>query len=311
MASITERVESGDLILLDGGVSTEIQRRGVPLDPNVWSGLTTKTNPDEVRAVHEDYIRAGSDVITANTYATARHVLEAINLGHESKILNLKSVQLAQQARDAAADHEVWIAGSMSSMPPLTANHEAVINRHAVDSYRELAEVLVMAGVDLIICEMMRDVENAEIVIETAVATGLPVWVGYSAMVGASDDDVKGLRWLHDDSLDSTHDFGAMLDRLAPLGGQAAGIMHTDVDDISPALDVLKSRWDGPLMAYAETGHFSPPNWEFDHAVSPEDYLQSIRGWIDRFGIQVVGGCCGTGPEHISLMHRSLRGRND
>ena len=59
MSSLTERLNNKEILLLDGGVSTEIRRRGVALDKNVWSGLTTKTNPDEVRQVHEDYIQAG------------------------------------------------------------------------------------------------------------------------------------------------------------------------------------------------------------------------------------------------------------
>ena len=116
MGRLSERLNNKEILLLDGGVSTEIRRRGVALDKNVWSGLTTKTNPDEVRQVHADYIQAGAQIITANTYSTARHVLESINLGHESKLLNLKSVQLAQQARDEVAREEVFIAGSMSSI---------------------------------------------------------------------------------------------------------------------------------------------------------------------------------------------------
>ena len=81
MRSLTDRLDNNEILLLDGGVSTEIRRRGVTLDKNVWSGLATKTNPDQVREVHEDYIRAGAQVITANTYSTARHVLESVNLG--------------------------------------------------------------------------------------------------------------------------------------------------------------------------------------------------------------------------------------
>ncbi len=54
MISLQERLDNNEIILMDGGISTEIQKRGVPLDPNVWSGLTTKTHPDEVRQVHED-----------------------------------------------------------------------------------------------------------------------------------------------------------------------------------------------------------------------------------------------------------------
>ncbi len=148
MSSLTERLNNKETLLLDGGVSTEIRRRGVALDKNVWSGLTTKTNPDEVRQVHEDYIQAGAQIITANTYSTARHVLECINLGHESKLLNLKSVQLAQQARDNVAQEDVYIAGSMSSMPPLTSHREVAIDGQVESSYQELADGLAQAGVD-------------------------------------------------------------------------------------------------------------------------------------------------------------------
>ena len=183
MSSLIERLNNKEVLLLDGGVSTEIRRRGVALDENVWSGLATKTNPDEVCQVHADYIQAGAQIITANTYSTARHVLESINLGHESKLLNFKSVQLAQQARDDVAREEVYIAGSMSSMPPLTSHREVAIDGQVESSYQELAEVLAEAGVDLIIAEMMRDIENASMVIKAAVSTGLPVFIGFSTMM--------------------------------------------------------------------------------------------------------------------------------
>ncbi len=306
MASLRERLDNNEVLLLDGGVSTEIGRRGVALDKNVWSGLTTKTHPDEVREVHEDYILAGAQVITANTYSTARHVLESINLGHEAKLLNLKSVQLAQQARDAVAEQQVYVAGSMSSMPPLTSHHEVATGPHVTESYRELAGVLADAGVDLIICEMMRDVENASIVIEAAVSTGLPVWVGYSTMMADNGVDVRSLRWTNRDDTTSAHDFAEMLDALKPLGGQVAGIMHTRVENIAPALRVLRDHWSGPLLAYAETGNLILPDWRYEEVSSPTDYASEIQGWISEFGVQVVGGCCGTGPEHISALNQVL-----
>ena len=306
MTTLTERLETGKLLIMDGGVSTEIQRRGIPLDPNVWSGLTTKTNPDDVRAIHEEYIRAGAEIITANTFSTARHVLESIMLGHEARLLNRKSVLLAQQARDNCATGNVWIAGSMSSMPPLTRNYRAVINDNARSSYLEQAEVLAESGVDLIVCEMMRDRENAEIVISAALSTGLPVWVGYSIMVDKSGDDVKGLRWLDGKQTDVTHDFSAMLESLAPLGGQVAGIMHTEVGDVDKALEELGRHWQGPRMVYAETGRLVPPDWDFDETVSPAEYLGTARAWVDRHGVQIIGGCCGTGPDHIRELNELL-----
>jgi len=295
-----------EILLLDGGVSTEIRRRGVALDKNVWSGLTTKTNPDEVRQVHEDYIQAGAQIITANTYSTARHVLESINLGHESKLLNFKSVQLAQQARNDVAQEEVFIAGSMSSMPPLTSHREVAIDGQVESSYQELAEGLANAGVDLIIAEMMRDIENASMVIKAAVSTGLPVLIGFSAMMAENGVDVRSLRWKNTDDTTSAHDFGEMVETLKPLGGLAAGIMHTRVEDTAPALEVLKRHWSGPLMAYAETGKLILPDWRYEEVSSPEDYAAEIDGWIRNYGVQIVGGCCGTGPEHIRVLRHLL-----
>jgi len=309
MKSLTERLQAGEILLLDGGVSTEIRRRGVALDKNVWSGLATKTNPDEVRQVHEDYIRAGAQIITANTYSTARHVLESINLGHESKMLNLKSVQLAQQARDAVADEPVLIAGSMSSMPPLTSPREVAIDGQVESSYQELAESLLSAGVDLIIAEMMRDVENASIVIRAAVSTGLPVLIGFSAMMADNGVDVRSLRWKNTDDTTAAHDFGEMIDRLKPLGGLAAGVMHTRVEDTAPALAVLRRHWSGPLLAYAETGKLILPDWRYEEVSPPEQYAAVVDGWIRDFGVQIVGGCCGTGPEHIRALRELLDAR--
>ena len=308
MTCLTERLQNNEVLLLDGGVSTEIRRRGVALDKNVWSGLTTKTHPDQVRSVHEDYIRAGAQIITANTYSTARHVLESVNLGHEAKILNFKSVQLAQQARDEVAEEQVYIAGSMSSMPPLTSHHEVATGEHVAASYRELAEVLAEAGVDVIIAEMMRDIENASIVIEAAVATGLPVWIGYSAMMADNGIDVRSLRWKNRDDTTSAHDFGEMVEALKALGGQAAGIMHTRVEDTAPALKVLRQHWSGPLMAYAETGRLILPDWRYEEVSAPSEYAREIDGWIRDFGVQIVGGCCGTGPEHIRALKQLLSG---
>ena len=306
MTSLSERLNNNEFILLDGGVSTEIQKRGVPLHSNVWSGLTTKTHPEEVLQVHEDYIRAGSQVITANTYATARHVLESINLGHESKMINLKSVQLAQQARDNVADDEVWIAGSMSSMPPLTASQEVAVGEHVEASYQELAESLAQAGVDLIIAEMMRDIDNATMVIKAAVSTGLPVWIGYSTMMAEDGADVRSLRWKSDDNTTESLDFATLVKTLSPLGGQAAGIMHTQVNNIDPALEVLGKHWSGPKLAYAETGRLLVPDWSFEEICSPQDYAKEIEGWIKKHGVQIVGGCCGTGPEHIRALKSML-----
>ena len=59
-------------------------------------------------------------------------------------------------------------------------------------------------------------------------------------------------------------------------------------------------------MAYAETGELRPPDWMFDDAVSPVAYLESVQGWVERHNVQIIGGCCGTGPEHIRILKERL-----
>ena len=235
MTSLSERLKNDEIILLDGAVSTEIQKRGVAMDSDVWSGVAHKTHPEVVRQVHEDYIEAGAQVITANTYSTARHVLESIDLGDEVRTINTDAVKLAKVARDNSAKGEIWIAGSMSSMSPFNSPLEVALGGNVADNYRELADILAEAGVDLIITEMMRDSVNAPLVIEAALSTGLPVWIGYSAMMADDGESVMSWRWK---STLPTGDFGELVETLVPLGGEAAGIMHSQVRDTGPALEI-------------------------------------------------------------------------
>jgi len=236
MTSLFERLNDNEIILLDGGVSTEIQKRGVAMDSDVWSGLAHKSHPEVVLQVHEDYIRAGAQVITANTYSTARHVLESIDMGGEVRAINTEAVQLAKEARDNSAKDETWIAGSMSSMAPFSSAQEVATGEKVAQNYQELAEIIAEAGVDLIITEMMRDTVNAKLVIEAALSTGLPVWIGYSAMM--SDDGKSVQTWRWENSLSSV-DFEELVEAVSPLGGDAAGIMHSQIRDTPPALEIL------------------------------------------------------------------------
>ena len=306
MTSLSERLKNDEIILLDGAISTEIQKRGVAMDSDVWSGIAHKTHPDVVRQVHEDYIRAGAQVITANTFSTARHVLESINLGDEVRTINTEAVRLAKEARDNSAKGEIWIAGSISSMAPFNNQEEVAEGDNIESNYREMAEILAEAGVDLIIVEMMRQTVNSTLIIEAALSTGLPVWIGYSAMLADDGKSVINWRWKNVDSKPPTDDFEELVKAVAPLGGEAAGIMHTQVRDTEPALEVMSRHWHGPKLAYAETGSLEKPDWNFKEICTPDEYVEVTKGWISRNGVQIVGGCCGTGPEHIRVLKERL-----
>ena len=164
-------------------------------------------------------------------------------------------------------------------------------------------ETLVEAGVDLIIAEMMRDFVNAKYIIKAALETGLPLWIGYSAMLSNDGKRVFGWKWKN--SLPPIN-FVKLVEALSPLGGQAAGIMHSQVKDTGPALEILSRIWDGPKMAYAETGKLEKPDWSFKEIYPPKKYAQKIKHWIKKYGVKIIGGCCGTGPEHIRMLKNQI-----
>src|SRR5262245_30786936 len=119
MASLGERMDRGDVVILDGAMGSELQRRGVPMHHVAWSAAALATHPEIVQAAHEDYLRAGAEILTANSFGTSRHVLAPAGLGDRVAELNRRSIELARAARDRVAPrHDVWIAGSMSSFVP-------------------------------------------------------------------------------------------------------------------------------------------------------------------------------------------------
>ncbi len=144
-------------------------------------------------------------------------------------------------------------------------------------------------------------------IVDTANATGLPVWIGLSASV---DEDGRATSYHAEiDFADMpTRDFAGVADSVLAHGGQVAGIMHSEIEAIAPALGVLRERWSGPLMAYAETGRFTFPDWDFSQAVSPDDYADIAADWVAHHGVTIVGGCCGTGADHIRALKECLAG---
>src|SRR5215470_16185919 len=119
MASLDQRFGRGEVVILDGAMGTELQRRGVPMDSVAWSALALASHPDTVRAVHEDYLHAGAEVLIVNSFGASRHVLAAAGMGDRVAELNRRSVELAREAvARIRPDREVWIAGSISSFVP-------------------------------------------------------------------------------------------------------------------------------------------------------------------------------------------------
>lgn len=317
---LDHKLDGGDIIVLDGAMGTEVARYGAAMDSAAWCAMANKTHPDVVRTVHEDYIRAGADVITANTFATCRHVLDGAGIGDEAVAINRRAVELARQARDnVAAGRPIAVAGSLSNMMAWIPGTLSTDPRYAPSAdqeaanYREMADALADAGADLIIMEMMSDLDHAKPAIKAAVATGLPVWIGISCsrrpdgrMTGwdiVTEEGPSRLAEGHQRRAEIALE--TLVDELMALGGTVAGIMHSAIDSTSSGLDVLFRRWPGPVMTYPETHAVDLADESTGHTVSPEDFAGHCRRWADQ-GVQIIGGCCGTTVEHIRRMVDAL-----
>jgi methionine synthase I (cobalamin-dependent) len=280
------------VVVVDGGMGSELEARGARMDHQAWCGLANLEAPDLVREIHEDYIRAGADVVIANTFPTNRPALEAAGYGDRFEEANRAAVAAAMEARAIAA-RPVTVAGSMSLWGP----HEEVpaadapSEEHVLEVYGEQAAVLADAGVDVIVLEMF-DARWAA-ARRAARATGLPVWLGVWGRPGEDGDLLTPTRRpLEDD-----------LPELIGDGADAVLVMHSPLETVAPALAAIAQAWDGPRGAYPHAGHFERPNWVFKD-VAPSVLADEAERWV-RDGATFVGGCCGTRPEHI----RALRER--
>ena len=299
------RIADGELVIIDGGTGTQLQAEGVPMDDVAWSARANLEHPDVVQRVHEEYIRAGAEVIIANTYAASRAALAPAGLGDRVAEANRSAVRAALRAREAAATRPVAVAGSMSSFSPIDMDAASVDRPHpgptagdlrfpTLADFREQAGLLADSGVDLIALEMINAQGYGRAAVAAAAETGLPVWLGVSPF-RLEDGSLVGLPDLGDGE-----SFDDLLGALVNPALAAVTVMHAKPEATLDAIGIIRRHFAGPVGVYAETGDWQPPNWVFD-GLTPAQYLEQAIAWADR-GARLIGGCCGVGPEHIRLL---------
>ncbi len=299
-AEIERRLNEGLVVVLDGGIGTELERRGVPMDPEAWCGPATLDHQAVLEAIHRDYISAGADVITANTYASSRLMLTPAGFGDQFEEINRAAIGAAHRARNASRRPGVLVAGSLSHMLPVVEGSarpdllRLPSQAEMAQALKELAMLHRDAGCDLVLLEMMRYPERVRTALEAASATGLPVWAGFSVRRGANG---RMLSFAPDQDIP----FEQLVQVLADYDVAAAGIMHSPSDVIADATAILRDAFDGPLMAYPDSGYFKMPHWQFEEIIPPDEFQRFAAKWIAD-GVQVIGGCCGLSPEHIAAI---------
>ncbi len=289
MLPLTERLRQGDVIILDGATGTELQRRHFPTPLPLWSAAPLLTHPGAVRQIHLDYLAAGADILTANTFRTHRRTLAQAGIADRAQTLTYRAVTLAVQARrDAGLTRSVLVAGSIGPLEDSQHPERVPSAAECAAEHAEMAENLHAAGVDLLLVETMNVVHEAVAAAQAARETGLPFIV---SLVCTRDGNLLG-----GESLVTA------VRALEPLQPAALMINCVLTATALPLLRILRSQTTLPIGAYANIGHASESwGWQFSEDITPQAYARHVRGWLS-VGAQIVGGCCGTTPAHIALL---------
>ncbi|MAB03583.1 MAG: hypothetical protein CL688_03185 [Candidatus Puniceispirillum sp.] len=286
-------------IILDSGVSTELERKGAIMRNGQWSGCVAIDDYKKLVETHIAYINAGADIITVNSYASSRLMLGPAGLGDEVQRINRLNISAAVEAREKTGA-KVSIAGSISHVLPFADGVEGakqqpvILTEELTNCYKEMISIFDNEGVDLILLEMMSIPVRMTPLFDCASQSSLPIWCGLSAK--RETPSVQLTSW-HD----TTVSFRDIVIQACQYDFDAIGIMHTSVDAIEAALVEIKNHFSGMLMAYPDSGYFVAPNWQFEDIIEPQVLLEYAKGWREN-GCLIFGGCCGLGPEHTAAL---------
>ena len=147
---IKKRLDQGRVVILDGGIGAELEKNGASMDKDLWCGKCSVGNPELVKKVHENYIDAGADVITTNTYGTTPISMKQYGYDYLIEKYNQKSVQLAKEAVKNK-NKNVAVAGSVSTF----GSFYRLGLKAMIPGFKEQIKILSEEGVDLIILEAM------------------------------------------------------------------------------------------------------------------------------------------------------------
>jgi S-methylmethionine-dependent homocysteine/selenocysteine methylase len=287
-------------VLLDGGMATELQRHGTPMSPPWLTSepLRTPAGRALLTRVHADYIRAGAEVVTANTFRTNLRALRRAGLDrHAAGRMVSDAVAAARQARELAGAGSVRVAGSIA---PVEDCYQPALVPPVAELRAEhdwLARSLADAGVDLVLIETMNSLAEAEVAVEAVVRIGLPAWVSFVCTDGGR--------------LLSGTDLGVAARRVAAAGAAAVLVNCTAVDRLGECLARLRAVAAGPIGVYPNIEDRSAvPDWtHVEHRLptgyGSADLARLAEDWLAD-GVGIIGGCCGSTPAHIAAVRAVL-----
>jgi S-methylmethionine-dependent homocysteine/selenocysteine methylase len=295
MPTLYDRVKSGEFLFLDGGTGTELARRGlVHGNAPCWSAEAVLGEPDLVRSVHEDFIRAGSDIIVSDTFRASALHLATCGMDNRWEEINTTAVRLAYEAiENVGAKRQVHVIGSISAIPPDGDWSPEIIR----EQHSRQAVVLAKAGAEAIHVEMINDARWGELALDGASDAGIALWAGFSC-----SRDERRRPVLSASGMPLEEALGSLLSSRVKV----VCLTHTMASDIGACLEVLRQQWIGPIAVAPHASRSPVPNQSVADTYTPEEFRAKARQWITS-GVRIIGGCCGITPDYIRTAREGIQ----
>ena len=285
--------------ILDGAMGSELIRWGMELPEHIWSAAANLTNPELVLKIHREYVDAGADYITANTFRTTPRafgkldslVAGFVEVNKKDAVLNSRnSLFTAVELAKEATSNSVKVLGSIASLEDCYSPELFPGKNTAITEFRQLGGWLSDAGVDILLLETMNSIAEAEAGLIALQSFELPIWVSFVM----KDDEhlLSGDLLLDALTLLQDHSVNTVLLNCNPL-------QRTE-----KAMILLTENWTGKWGIYPNLGIGEPsPNGRITKYESMEKFTALMEKAID-LGASVVGACCGSTPEQISELSK-------
>ena len=302
------------VVLLDGALGTQLAARGFELLAPTYSARALLDAPELVAAIHGDYLRAGAQVLTTNSFGLHASTLARAGIAELQGPLARRSVEILTHVRQLALADEPGLARFRvaGSIPPRPRADSTPDPSLAQAEYRGYAECLATAGADLILLETFTSLAEAELALAGVSELGLPVWLSIVAGAPAHHEGrgrLDGTRLIEGESIRAIANLVTRVDALL--------INCTRIDAVPAALDTLiaasEARPDLPLGLLPHLGYPTPDGGWLDRIVEPKLFAAQMRAWLvrepatARARFELAGACCGSQPADIASLRDQLQ----
>ncbi|GAA2815746.1 homocysteine S-methyltransferase [Streptomyces showdoensis] len=286
------------VLVLDGGLSNQLQAQGCDLSDALWSARLLADGPEQIEAAHAAYVRAGAQVLITSSYQATFEGFARRGTGRaEAARLLARSVELARAA-GGGTDREVWVAASVGPYGAMLADGSEYRGRYGLSVgelerfHRPRVEALAEAGPDVLALETVPDADEAEGLLRAVEGCGVPVWLSYT---------IDGPRTRAGQRLEDAFGLAAGVDQVV-----AVGVNCCDPRDAGPAVELAAEVTGKPVVVYPNSGEewdARARDWQGGATFAPDT---TSRWRAD--GARLIGGCCRVGPDLIAELAATLEG---